>query len=165
MVGAELVDLLERAAGHHGALPMRTKLKLDNLAVPALRVRRSTVGPRRSLGFFVAVCICVSAGGQAFAQGAAELEPSSPSVGPTPARFVNCLPSCRKGFFCSRGQCVSACNPPFLAEGRGPQADNEREVICSITHGSFLESWPWWFRASPLPLHTRRPFPTPSIKT
>ena len=39
-----------------------------------------------------------------------------PSAPPPPPPAANdCFPSCRLGFFCSAGQCVSVCNPPCAA--------------------------------------------------
>ena len=38
--------------------------------------------------------------------------PPPPPIAPGPAE---CYPACRAGYFCSAGQCVSACNPPCAA--------------------------------------------------
>ncbi len=40
----------------------------------------------------------------------AELPPPPPP--PPPGNAVECVPSCRTGFFCLEGQCRSRCNPP-----------------------------------------------------
>jgi hypothetical protein len=43
-------------------------------------------------------------------------EPATPAPeAPPSAEAAACFPSCRSGFLCSAGQCISACNPPCAA--------------------------------------------------
>lgn len=46
------------------------------------------------------------------------------SLMPAPAHAAECIPSCRDGYICHQGQCITACNPP-CAEGERCSADGQ----------------------------------------
>src|SRR5689334_13501096 len=54
-------------------------------------------------------------GAGAAAETPVEPPPSAPDVAGEPAP-VACFPSCRRGYLCVSGQCVSACNPACGAD-------------------------------------------------
>lgn len=76
---------------------------------------------RRTLGGFllgiVGILVARPAAAQPDTQGATDAQPppaSAASAGPADAQ--QCFPSCRAGYLCHQGRCISACNPPCAGD-------------------------------------------------